>query len=126
LRHKVTYHYRSLCFALQLVRRHVLSSLKTITVKLFVGHRSRQQHPISTIWSCYVENKGKIYFFWWLLSKLVNGPQFESRTRPEPEITCPNPARARHIYLKLDLGRKPNLPSEWRHAQLRVTGGGAN
>jgi len=39
-----------------------------------------------------------------MASRSVNGPHFEARTRPEPEITSPNLARTRHIFLKPDLG----------------------
>ena len=34
---------------------------------------------------------------------VVNRPYFEARTRPEPEITSPNLAWARHLFLKSDL-----------------------
>jgi len=37
----------------------------------------------------------------------------------QPEITSPNPARARHLFLKPGLARPPNLLSESRYAQLR-------
>jgi len=33
----------------------------------------------------------------------------------------PNSARARHLFLRPDLARKPNLPSESRYAQLWVS-----
>jgi len=52
-------------------------------------------------------------------TRIVNGPHFEARTLPDPEMTSPNPGRARHLYLKPDLARKPNLPSESTYAQLR-------
>jgi len=39
--------------------------------------------------------------------RVVNGPHFETRTRPEPEITSPNAAR--HLFLKPDLGPKANF-----------------
>ena len=38
--------------------------------------------------------------------RFVNGPHFEAWTRPQPEITSPNPARARYLFLKPDLGLK--------------------
>jgi len=38
--------------------------------------------------------------------RVVNGPHFEAWTRPQPEITSPNPARARYLFLKADLGLK--------------------
>jgi len=37
---------------------------------------------------------------------VVNGPHFEAGTRPEPEITSPNSARDRDLFLKPDLGPK--------------------
>jgi len=46
----------------------------------------------------------------WLLPtyphRVVKGPHFEAWTRPQPEITSPNPDRARHLFLKPDLGLK--------------------
>jgi len=50
--------------------------------------------------------------------RVVNGPHFD-QTPFEPEITTPNPARARHLVSKPDLAQKPNLASESRYAQLR-------
>jgi len=50
--------------------------------------------------------------------RVVSGPHFD-QTRSEPEITSPNPARARHLVAKPDLAQKPNLASESRCAQLR-------
>jgi len=41
--------------------------------------------------------------------RVVNGSHFEARTRPEPEITSPNPARARHLFLRPDLGRESQI-----------------
>jgi len=41
-----------------------------------------------------------------LQQRTVNGPQFEAGIRPEPEITSPNPARARQLFLKPDVGPK--------------------
>jgi len=38
--------------------------------------------------------------------RVVIGPHFEAWTRPEPQITSPNPARARHLFLNPDLGLK--------------------
>ena len=49
--------------------------------------------------------------------RVVNGPHFEAQTRPEPEITSPNPAR--HSFSKPDLGPKAKLLSEPRYAQLQ-------
>ena len=34
--------------------------------------------------------------------RVVKGPHFEAWTRPEPEITSPNTARALHLFLKPD------------------------
>jgi len=41
-----------------------------------------------------------------LQRRLVNWPRFEARTRPKPEIISPNPTRARHWFLKPNLGPK--------------------
>ena len=38
--------------------------------------------------------------------RVVKAPHFEAWTRPEPEITSPKTARARHLFLKPDLGLK--------------------
>jgi len=51
--------------------------------------------------------------------RVVKGPHLEAWTRPEPEITSPNPAWAPHLFLKPDLGLKANLSGEFRYAQLR-------
>jgi len=45
-----------------------------------------------------------------LPSRVVNGPDFQARTRHDPEITSPNPAR--HLFLKPDLGPKAKF-TEW-------------
>jgi len=39
-------------------------------------------------------------------SRVLKGPHFEARILPEPEITNPNPAQARHLFFKPDLGPK--------------------
>jgi len=52
-------------------------------------------------------------------SRAVNGPHFEARNGPKPEIASRNLARARHLFLKPNLGPKPNFPSELRYVQLR-------
>jgi len=39
-------------------------------------------------------------------TRVANGPHFENRTRPEPELASPNPARAGHLFSKPDLGPK--------------------
>jgi len=38
--------------------------------------------------------------------RVVKGPHVEAWTRSEPEITSPNPTRARHLLLKPGLGLK--------------------
>ena len=38
--------------------------------------------------------------------RVAAGPYFEAWTRPEPEFTSPNPARARHLFLKPDVRPK--------------------
>jgi len=43
-------------------------------------------------------------------TRVVNGLHFETRTRPE--ITSPNPARVRHLFLKPDLGLKAKSQSK--------------
>ena len=44
--------------------------------------------------------------------RVVHGLHFEARTQPELEITNPNPARSRHLFLKPVLGPKAEL-TEW-------------
>ena len=64
-----------------------------------------------------------IYFYcWWVFNlpllaplptyphEVVKGPHFEAR--PEPEITSPNPARARYLFLKPDLSLKAKFTEE--------------
>ena len=47
------------------------------------------------------------------------GPHFEAWTRPEPEITSPNPARGRHLFWKPNLGLKVKFTEGvLRYAQL--------
>ena len=41
--------------------------------------------------------------------RVVKGPHFEAWTRSEPKVTSPNPARARNLFLKPDLGLKAKL-----------------
>jgi len=38
--------------------------------------------------------------------RVVNRPYFAAGTQPQPEIANPNPARARYLLLKPDLGLK--------------------
>jgi len=45
-------------------------------------------------------------------NRVGNGPYFEARNRTEPEIIGPNSARPPHLFLKLDLEPKANLPSK--------------
>ena len=41
--------------------------------------------------------------------RVGKGPHFETWNRPEPVITSPNPARARHLFLKFNLSLKANF-----------------
>jgi len=54
--------------------------------------------------------------------RVVKAPHLEAWTRPEPEVTSLNPARAWHLFLKPDLGLKAKFTERvLRYAQLRVT-----
>jgi len=57
----------------------------------------------------------------WLSWRVANWPHFKARTRPEAEITRPNPARARHLVLNPGLVRKPNFPSVSRYEHCGIS-----
>ena len=88
---------------LQNLHWYLLTSSKNIWPKISVTYFTKWFQSIITV------GRFSISPCWPLLTyphKVAKGPHFEAWTRPEPEVTRPNPARARHLFLKPDLGPK--------------------
>ena len=83
-----------------------LTSCKNIWPKISVAYFAKWFQSIFTV------GRFSIPPYWALPTyphRVVKGPHFEAWTRPEPEITRPNPARAWHLFLKPDLGLKAKV-----------------
>jgi len=106
----------------QNLRWYPLTSAKNILPKISVAYFTKWFHSIFTVggWStggCILS----ISPCWPLHTyphRVVKGPHFEAWTRPEPEITSPNPARSRYLFLKPNWGPKAKFTRELSIAQL--------
>jgi len=79
-------------------KRSVLTASVTISGIRLPRNLVEQQHRYIFFCVCDVRYAPQ--------NRVVNGPHFEAQTRPQLEITSPNPAQDRHLFLKPDLGRK--------------------
>ena len=85
----------SLRLKMSFMKRNTLTILMYFATFVEVVHQQHVDRPSATL--CKEP-------------RVVNGPHFEARNRPESEITSPNPAR--HLFLKRDLGPKSKF-NEW-------------